>query len=269
MWNTCPNAHNLPGAGQGGGGDSSTHPPTQTQHHTRRAAGPHGAQYLVPAQRHPVGPATPPPPATHPHFCRCHAPPRPTPMDHPPTKLCEVPLGCGFFTGPWTVTRSSLRMLRRVNAFDRCTRCFLRCRFSASGAQQLGNWGLCWLSWGRLTIFAAHSPPRSGRPPHASPHHNCQKRHFTTRRAPTPCTTLYDASYSVVCTTLYDDVQQRCKVSYDACTTYIYIYIYMCVCVCVCVYTHIYVCVCVCMYTHTYTHTYTHAEGPLPSMTVR
>ena len=31
--------------------------------------------------------------------------------------LCDIPSGCCFFTGPWTVTRSSLRMLRRVAAF--------------------------------------------------------------------------------------------------------------------------------------------------------
>ena len=37
----------------------------------------------------------------------CHAP------------LCDSPSGCCFFTGPWTVTRSSLRMLRRVAAFCR------------------------------------------------------------------------------------------------------------------------------------------------------
>ena len=33
--------------------------------------------------------------------------------------LCDIPSGCCFFTGPWTVTRSSLRMLRRVAAFCR------------------------------------------------------------------------------------------------------------------------------------------------------
>ena len=32
---------------------------------------------------------------------------------------CDIPSGCCFFTGPWTVTRSSLRMLRRVAAFCR------------------------------------------------------------------------------------------------------------------------------------------------------
>ena len=32
--------------------------------------------------------------------------------------LCDIPSGC-FFTGPWTVTRSSLRMLRQVAAFCR------------------------------------------------------------------------------------------------------------------------------------------------------
>ena len=31
--------------------------------------------------------------------------------------LRDIPAGFGFFTGPWTVTRSSLRMLRRVAAF--------------------------------------------------------------------------------------------------------------------------------------------------------
>ena len=35
----------------------------------------------------------------------------------PPPPLCDIPSGCSFFTGPWTVTRSSLRMLRRVAAF--------------------------------------------------------------------------------------------------------------------------------------------------------
>ena len=36
-----------------------------------------------------------------------------------PLPLCDIPSGCGSFTGPWTVTRSSLRMLRRVAAFCR------------------------------------------------------------------------------------------------------------------------------------------------------
>ena len=35
----------------------------------------------------------------------------------PPPPLCDIPSNCCFFTGPWTVTRSSLRMLRRVAAF--------------------------------------------------------------------------------------------------------------------------------------------------------
>ena len=32
---------------------------------------------------------------------------------------CDIPSGCCSFTGPWTVTRSSLRMLRRIAAFCR------------------------------------------------------------------------------------------------------------------------------------------------------
>ena len=31
--------------------------------------------------------------------------------------LCDIPSRCCSFTGPWTVTRSSLRMLRRVATF--------------------------------------------------------------------------------------------------------------------------------------------------------
>ena len=38
-------------------------------------------------------------------------------VDPPPP--CDIPSGCCFFTGPWTVTRSALRMLRRVAAFCR------------------------------------------------------------------------------------------------------------------------------------------------------
>ena len=36
--------------------------------------------------------------------------------NYPP---CVIPSGCCSFSGPWTVTRSSLRMLRRVSAFCR------------------------------------------------------------------------------------------------------------------------------------------------------
>ena len=42
------------------------------------------------------------------HGCRAR------PINPP---LCDIPSGCCSFTGPWTVTRSSLRMLRRVAAF--------------------------------------------------------------------------------------------------------------------------------------------------------
>ena len=37
----------------------------------------------------------------------------------PPPPPCDIPSGCCFFTEPWTVTRSSLRMFRRVAAFRR------------------------------------------------------------------------------------------------------------------------------------------------------
>ena len=37
------------------------------------------------------------------------------PLRHVP--LCDIPSGCCFFTGLWTVTRSSLCVLRRVAVF--------------------------------------------------------------------------------------------------------------------------------------------------------
>ena len=41
-------------------------------------------------------------------------PPRVDPRSASGAPLCDIPSGCCSFTGPWTVTRSSLRMLRRV-----------------------------------------------------------------------------------------------------------------------------------------------------------
>ena len=46
-------------------------------------------------------------------------PPPPHSPCPPPPPLCDSPSGCCFFTGPWTLTRSPLRMLRRVAAFCR------------------------------------------------------------------------------------------------------------------------------------------------------
>ena len=90
-----------------------------------------------------------------------------------PNPLCDIPSGCWFFTGPWTVTRSSLRMLRRVAAFCRPLRpvlllvSFPRSRSPVVGVLGLWMWqdvpfarqrrpvvgvlGLCGV---RLTVFA-------------------------------------------------------------------------------------------------------------------
>ena len=58
--------------------------------------------------------------------------------------LCDIPSGCCSFTGPWTVTRSSLRMLRRVAAFCRPLRpVLLLVLFPCSWSPVLGVLGLC------------------------------------------------------------------------------------------------------------------------------
>ena len=61
-----------------------------------------------------------------------------------PTPLCDIPSGCCFFTGPWTVTRSSHRMLRRVAAFCRPLRpVLLLVLFPRSRSPVVDVLGLC------------------------------------------------------------------------------------------------------------------------------
>ena len=58
--------------------------------------------------------------------------------------LCDIPSGCCSFTGPWTVTRSSLRMLRWVAAFCRPLRpVLLLVSFACSRSTVAGAQGLC------------------------------------------------------------------------------------------------------------------------------
>ena len=60
--------------------------------------------------------------------------------------LCDIPSGCCFFTGPWTVSRSSLRMLRRVAAFCQPLRpVLLLLSFPRSQSPVVGVLGLCWM----------------------------------------------------------------------------------------------------------------------------
>ena len=58
--------------------------------------------------------------------------------------LCDMPSGCCSFTGPWTVTRSSLRMLRWVAAFCRpLWPVLLLVEFPRSRSPVFGVLGLC------------------------------------------------------------------------------------------------------------------------------
>ena len=68
--------------------------------------------------------------------------------------LCDIPSGCCSFTGPWTVTRSSLRMLRRVATFCRPLRpVLLLVSFPRSRSPVVGMLGLCWLLPGSFDCF--------------------------------------------------------------------------------------------------------------------
>ena len=57
--------------------------------------------------------------------------------------LCDIPSGCCSFTGPWTVTRSSLRMLRRVATFCLLRPVLLLVSFPRSRSPVVGVLGLC------------------------------------------------------------------------------------------------------------------------------
>ena len=106
-----------------------------------------------------------------------HAPPHPNvpePVSYvtPPTTqeppLCDIPSGRCFLTGPWTLTRSSLRMLRRVAAFCRPLRpVLLLVLFPRSRSPVVGVPGLCWM-W-RDVPFARQRRPIVAPPPPPPP----------------------------------------------------------------------------------------------------
>ena len=79
----------------------------------------------------------------------------------PPPPVCDIPSGCCSFTGPWTVTPSSLRILRRVAAFCRPLRpVLLLVSFPRSWSPVVGVPGLCWM-W-RDVPFARQRRPIIG-----------------------------------------------------------------------------------------------------------
>ena len=64
-----------------------------------------------------------------------------------------------------------------------CAGCGMVCPLRVSGAQQLANWGCAGCCRGRLTVFAVHTPPSSGRPQPAS-------LRFHVREAQVPCSSV-------------------------------------------------------------------------------
>ena len=97
---------------------------------------------------------TEPPPSARPPR---HSPDTP-PCYPPPPPPCDIPSGCCFFTGPWTVTRSSLRMLRRVAAFCPPLRPVLPLvSFPRSRSPVVGVPGLCWM-WRDVPFVCQRRP---------------------------------------------------------------------------------------------------------------
>ena len=73
--------------------------------------------------------------------------------------MCNIPSGCCFFTGPCTVTRSSLCMLGQVAAFCRPLRpVFLLVSFPHSRSPEIDVLGLCWLVRGSCLGFCCPLP---------------------------------------------------------------------------------------------------------------
>ena len=104
----------------------------------------------------PPSPTSTPPPRGHTrrnpqHVAPGRAPGRTRPTARlqglpPPPPPCDIPSGCCSFMGPWTVPRSSLRMLRQVAAFCRLLRPVLRLvSFPRSRSPVVGVLGLCWM----------------------------------------------------------------------------------------------------------------------------
>ena len=84
-------------------------------------------------------------------LCHCYCSP----------PLCDIPSACCSFTGPWTVTRSSLHMLHRVAAFCRPLRpVLLLVSFPRLRSPVVGVPGLCWM-WHGVPFSA---PPRNQAP---------------------------------------------------------------------------------------------------------
>ena len=77
------------------------------------------------------------------------------PLELPPPPPCDIPSGCCSFTGPWTVTRSSLRMLRRVAAFCQPGLCWMwhGVPFACQRRPVVSLLRLCWLLRGSFDCF--------------------------------------------------------------------------------------------------------------------
>ena len=103
--------------------------------------------------------------------------PRPSPsLCATPPPPCDIPSGRCFCTGPWTVTRSSLRMLRRVAAFCRPLRpMLLLVLFPRSQSPAVGVPGLCRM-WQDVTLARQRRPVVGAPPPPPPVHCGCLRR---------------------------------------------------------------------------------------------
>ena len=83
--------------------------------------------------------------------------PSPTALS-PSGPLCDIPSGCCFFTGPWTVTRSSLRLLHRVAVFCVLQPMFLVVSFPYERSPVFGKLGVALVVAGVVLRFLLPTP---------------------------------------------------------------------------------------------------------------
>ena len=98
----------------------------------------------------------------------------------PPPPLCDISSGCGFFTGPFFHSCSAVGRFFLTTA---AAGVLCGVVSAVAGPSRWRTGGCAGCCGGRFTVFAAHSPSRSGRPLHVSPRFRVHETHACPRGA--------------------------------------------------------------------------------------